>query len=338
MATYLITTRNCKKWAANKKGDTPLSIAGRQGHEEFISLIYHEERNEPQVQEWLRTAQLHNAARDGYDQKVKELLNDGSLHLDEMDRQGRSPWLWAVEKGRGRVLEVLLNRPDIKFLRSGLGISKYDETEGPGPLHVTALAGHDSAMRVLLQSGKFDGELDRTCRYVTRAPKGKMMIGRTPLGIANQCEHKDTSSSFPFTAPKHRQHALAPIKPARYSTPRRIANRLPSRVHPPPVCLHSGINSPLPQYTHAPPRTALHSLRNHLRARNLARDLTPLMGFLTEDSERDFSAGNARAVDDDVAEVAAGAVEDGHDVAHVVKASGLEAWYGVLVVFSIVEE
>ncbi|KAF2492844.1 ankyrin [Lophium mytilinum] len=196
MATYLVTNRKCKKWTTNKKGDTPLSIAGREGHEEFISSIYHEERNEPQVQEWLRTAQLRNATRDGSDQKVKELLNDSSLHVDEMDRQGRSPWLWAVENSHDRVLEVLLRRSDIEFLRKGpwarSDVSRIENRkDGPGALHVTALAGHDSTMRVLLQSGKFDGELDRHCPFFLKGPIGSAVSG-TPLGIANECGHKDT--------------------------------------------------------------------------------------------------------------------------------------------------
>jgi ankyrin repeat protein len=193
IAAYLIKTKKCNKWAANLKGNIPLYVAGRQGHEDFIISIYHEmaddlEDREEKVKEWLRTAQLRNAARQGNDANVLELLNQGLLRTDEVDATGRSPWLWAVEKNHERVVEVFLSKTNISFLRI---FKDYGKSGGrPGVLHVTAKNGNDSMMRLLLESGKFQSELGRRCEQFGRPVRGNHVFG-TPLEIAKGCDQRD---------------------------------------------------------------------------------------------------------------------------------------------------
>lgn len=190
MAIYLIENQLPDKWASNKNSHTPLSMAGRQGHEKFISTIYHEELNEAKVQEWLRTAQLRNASRDGNDQKVGELLDGGNLHTDELDQTHRSPWLWAVHAGHTRVVELLFNKTDINFLREW---KQKGSNISPNALHLTAATGNDVIMQLLLQSGKFINSLDPR-RYLPR--KGSGQFGGTPLEIATKCENTNMAKSI----------------------------------------------------------------------------------------------------------------------------------------------
>ncbi|KAF2467482.1 uncharacterized protein BDR25DRAFT_358593 [Lindgomyces ingoldianus] len=192
IAAYLIETKRCDKCIGNKKGDTPLVIAGRQGYEEFIASIYHETISETEVQVWLRVAQLRNAARDGNDEKVRELLNEGLGPIDEVDTQNRSPWLWAVQGNHNRVVEAFLSNNDVMFKR-GLPLSYGKNNTWPSALHLAALSGNDSMVRALLQSGKFDDEIDRVCGYFgkwPKGPKGRRVTG-SPLRIAMDCKHKD---------------------------------------------------------------------------------------------------------------------------------------------------
>ena len=175
MATYLIKTYNCDKWVRDRSHNAALSLAGRSGHTRFISVVYPEET--PEIQKWLQTAQFRDAARDGDYNLVKELLEKGCF-TDEIDNEGFTPWMWAVHKGHVDVVECLLHRTDIDFRRK----SNYD-----GVLHFTAAAGHTSIMRLLLESGKFDTEIEKKCGYNHSGALDKVFRGapdRTPLGIA----------------------------------------------------------------------------------------------------------------------------------------------------------
>ena len=193
IAKYLIQTQGCNKWTANQEGVSPLSTAGRQGQEEFIQSIYPEtedtiEGSIAQVDEWLRTAQLRNACRDGNDAKVIKLLDEGSLHVDELDKQLRTPWLWALDGQHEGIIRAFLKRPDVNFLRQFR--RSYDKySNRPGALHIVALAGNTSIMRLLLESRKFHGQLDRKCSNLGKS--GKDDLGGTPLRIAAKCGHTD---------------------------------------------------------------------------------------------------------------------------------------------------
>jgi ankyrin repeat protein len=191
IASYLVESANCDKWAGNKKGDTPLTMAGRQGNSAFISSIYHEEISQDSVHQWLKAAQLRNATCDGDDGKVTELLNDDMWRVDEVDTDSRSPWLCAVERGYERIVMAFLARTDIKFerrLRVGLA-DRYDERR-PGALHLAASSSNESLMQLLLHSGKFDTEIDRSCGYLGKKLNNNFLRG-TPLEIAEIYKHED---------------------------------------------------------------------------------------------------------------------------------------------------
>jgi ankyrin repeat protein len=189
IAAYLVKTKGCNRWHNLSKGATPLSMAGKQGHEEFIRSIYPLENedvareNSAQIQRWLRVAQLRNAARNGDVLKLKELLYVSVVDLDELDTQSRSPWSFAVEGGYERIVELLLTTNTIAFnrpLRSVHGRWR----DGPNALHIVAFSGDESIMRLLLQSGKFDKELDRRCIYVRESGRRETSASGTALDIA----------------------------------------------------------------------------------------------------------------------------------------------------------
>jgi ankyrin repeat protein len=186
IALYLIKTKNCSKWTGTKLGVTPLSMAGCQGHEGFIASIFPEEPSPVDVQMWLKVAQLRNATRDGNEGKVKELFHDNLVRPDEVDMQHISPWLWAVKGGHSRIVVLFLSRPDILFQRRFRSV--YSGFDGPGVLHIAALSGNDSLMQLLLQSGKFNSELDRFTKHFGKCPRGS----RKPLDIAKSLNHIDT--------------------------------------------------------------------------------------------------------------------------------------------------
>jgi ankyrin repeat protein len=186
IALYLIKTKNCSKWTGTKLGVTPLSMAGRQGHERFIASIFPEEPSTVDVQMWLKAAQLRNATRDGNEGKVKELFHDNLVRPDEVDMQHKSPWLWAVKGGHSRIVELFLSRPDIVFQRQFR--SAYPRSNYPGVLHIAALSGNDLLMQLLLQSGKFDSELDRSSSYFAKC----LSSSRKPLDIAKSFNHIGT--------------------------------------------------------------------------------------------------------------------------------------------------
>lgn len=187
IASYLIETVKCDKWAPNSRGDTALKMAGRQGHEEFISSIFRDDLQTPEVQAWFRTSQLRNAVCIGDDRRVGELLDGGLLHADETDSRNFSPWMWAVKKGHKRIVEIFLNRTDILFVRNAPPLV-YNK--GPGVLHFAASAGYDSVMQMLLQSGKFSSEVDRSCFTSAKRLDGELY--ETPLKIAKRCDHHET--------------------------------------------------------------------------------------------------------------------------------------------------
>ncbi|KAL1615551.1 hypothetical protein SLS54_008956 [Diplodia seriata] len=175
MATYLVETPECSPSEKSKNRDTLLTTAGRQGQEGFILSLFREEQQDPNVRLWLRTAQFRNAVYHGDVQKTTELLDEGLLHVDELDLQHHTPWLWAVKKGYKRLVKIFLNRVEtssISFLRL------YPGRDNNGVVHQAAFHGYDSILKGLLQSSKFDSELNRQ-RYVFR-------YYGTPLEIAKQ--------------------------------------------------------------------------------------------------------------------------------------------------------
>ncbi|OJD34180.1 zinc finger protein [Diplodia corticola] len=218
MAKYLTDTMQCDKWATDRKGRDALSVAGRLGHESFILSIFRDEQQEPKVRLWLRTAQFRSAVCNGDDRKVLELLDGGDLNVDEVDSGGNSPWLWAVKKGHARIVEIFLDRREtskVSFKRRYR--TGYDEKNSGGVVHCAAFHGFDLILRILLQSSKFDSELDRS--------GGIMGYGRvTPLQLAKEMGHEaaaqvieEYTSSLRNRQPKQPPYAEPPAREA--STP-----------------------------------------------------------------------------------------------------------------------
>ncbi|KAF2686439.1 ankyrin [Lentithecium fluviatile CBS 122367] len=186
IARYLVDTAGC-----NRKSASALQMAGRQGHEEFISQLFSDElSSDRNVRTWYRTAQLRNFTRLGDYQKVKELLDGGSLHVDEVDTQNRSPWLWAVEKAHSKIVELFLPRKDILFTRTLETTTKY---KSPNALHLAAQSGSEVIVQMLLESAKFDHLLETTA-LVPRQRADGLYVAGSPHHIAKAFGHDDIAN------------------------------------------------------------------------------------------------------------------------------------------------
>ena len=95
-----------------------------------------------------RTTQLIRAARDGNEQRVRELVAAGAL-LDLVDEVGWSALTWASLKGHARIAKLLL---DGKYEGKGADI----DMKGSGgwmPLMEAIYLGHEAVVRLLLERG-----------------------------------------------------------------------------------------------------------------------------------------------------------------------------------------
>ncbi|CAO2653801.1 Nn.00g032120.m01.CDS01 [Neocucurbitaria sp. VM-36] len=196
MAKFLIKNKGCDKWAIQQHlglaSDSPLTMAGRQGHEDFILSVYPEsavvDRDRlSEIRNWLGVAQLHNAARDGNVSKVKEILRRNSANIDEVDSQGRTPWLLAVEHGHEHVVDVFLGMKRVAFDRT---FPKGSSSSGPSVVHVTAESGNAPIMRLLLQSGKFTDRLQQDI-FGRTIKVGQWGAWDTPLDIAREAKNME---------------------------------------------------------------------------------------------------------------------------------------------------
>ncbi|ORY19419.1 hypothetical protein BCR34DRAFT_128195 [Clohesyomyces aquaticus] len=189
IARYLIDNAACDKWAPNKSGNSPLHMAGRQGHEKFISRVFSDElsANSEEVRTWHRTAQLRNATILGDDQKVEKLLGGGFVHVDEVDKLHVSPWLWAVSKAHLKIVELFLARGDILFTRKVVFDQKY---LGIHALHLAARAGSESLTRMLFKRAELWTTLLNVSMNIPRSGfEGQFYVSGTALEIARKLGH-----------------------------------------------------------------------------------------------------------------------------------------------------
>jgi len=97
---------------------------------------------------WGRTTQLMRAAREGNEQRVRELVAAGAP-LDLVDTIGSSALHEASFRGHARIAKLLL---DGKYEGKGANINTQD-SDGSTPLIYASYFGHEAVVRLLLERG-----------------------------------------------------------------------------------------------------------------------------------------------------------------------------------------
>eukprot|EP01105_Mastigella_eilhardi_P026379 TRINITY_DN7592_c0_g1_i1.p2 TRINITY_DN7592_c0_g1~~TRINITY_DN7592_c0_g1_i1.p2 ORF type:complete len:240 (+),score=79.86 TRINITY_DN7592_c0_g1_i1:25-720(+) len=98
----------------------------------------------PQGDDADECAPVHRYARDGDLEHLKQVLDSGSVHVDDTDAEGRTPLLWAADSGHADVVRELLKR--------GANVNHQDN-EGQSALHYAVTCGEAEVKQLLLENG-----------------------------------------------------------------------------------------------------------------------------------------------------------------------------------------
>ena len=200
LANYMSTLAGVQGWDAKDHNEqTPLTVAARNGHVEFVRLLL--EREEVfvnSIDNESKTA-LFFAASEGH-KAVVELLLEGGANVDSKNTYGRTPLSYAASGGHKAIVELLLER-------GADGDSK--DTDGRTPLSYAAREGNKAVVELLLERGADvdSKEPDGHTPLLYAAREGykavvellremganvdsKNTYGRTPLSYAAHWGHK----------------------------------------------------------------------------------------------------------------------------------------------------
>ena len=135
----------------DQRGQTPLSIAARQGHESIVKLLL--KRNDIGVNSKYsnRRTPLSYAAWYGHEGVVQLLLEPSDIEPDSKESDNRTPLSYVAEQGHENTVQMLLKRNDIKAdLRNPYNLS---------PLLYAAAQGHEEIVKLLLKRNDVEADL-----------------------------------------------------------------------------------------------------------------------------------------------------------------------------------
>ena len=122
-----------------------LHQAAKNGDEGTIIQLLEIDKVDVDVKDGRNRTPLSWAAERGH-AAVVELLLDRGANLESKDNHGQTPLAWAAEKGHAAVVELLLDR--------GANLESEDKY-GQTPLSWAAKRGHTAVIELLLATGKF---------------------------------------------------------------------------------------------------------------------------------------------------------------------------------------
>jgi len=198
VATCLMEYPNYDLNGRDSLGITPLIWAAIYGHEGVAQVLLEQATVNPDEPDgYFRQTALSWAARKGHEGIVRLLLGWATAEPDDipvniwrgktprvlngvgrmrhvdpnwLDKYGQTPMLLAAEEGNWGVLQLLLERKDIKAGKS--------DNRGRIPLHCAALHGHEGVVQALLERGDVN-------------PDKPTDGGRTPLSFAAWNGHEE---------------------------------------------------------------------------------------------------------------------------------------------------
>jgi len=135
-------------WAA--VGQTPLSLAARQGSEAVVELLLTRKSIDVNAKDTNGRTPLSLAAEAASEAVVRLLLMQDRIDLNAKDTNGRTPLSFAAEARSKMVVQLLL-------MQDGINANAKD-TNGCTPLSFAAAARSEAVVKMLLE--RFDIETD----------------------------------------------------------------------------------------------------------------------------------------------------------------------------------
>jgi hypothetical protein len=155
-------------WTPNKKGQTPLAWAAKDGNETVVKLLLDMSMVEVDSKDMFGRTPLSWAAEQGHEGVVKMLLDTGKVEVDFKDICGRTPLWEAAKNGHEAIVKLLLD--------TGKADADFKDMFGRTPLWEAAKNEHEAVVKLLLGTGKAEADF-------------KDIFGQTPWKVAKR-EHE----------------------------------------------------------------------------------------------------------------------------------------------------
>jgi len=150
-------------------GNTPLSWAAHNGHDEVVKLLLRWEKINPNKPNGHGQTPLALASWSGRGGAVKLLLRLEEVNPDKPDDSGRTPLSYAAWGGHERVVKLLLRREEVN--------PDQPDNHSRTPLSYAVWGGHEEVVTILLKRKEV-------------SPDKPDIVGRTPLSYAAQDGHE----------------------------------------------------------------------------------------------------------------------------------------------------
>uniref|UniRef100_A0A3P8XWR0 Inversin n=1 Tax=Esox lucius TaxID=8010 RepID=A0A3P8XWR0_ESOLU len=165
----LTSYEGCSVTAYDNLFRTPLHWAALLGHARIVHLLLERNTSGTIPSDSQGATPLHYGAQSNYAETVGVFLSHPSVK-DDPDLEGRTAFMWAAGKGSNEVIRTMLT------LTPHIDINTSDKYGGTA-LHASALSGHVSTVRLLLERGAMVDSLD--------------VMKHTPLFRACEMGHRD---------------------------------------------------------------------------------------------------------------------------------------------------
>ena len=117
-------------------------------------------RSAGDINVWFPVAQLRNASKNGDEETVRKMLDQG-VDPNMRDCRGRTPLWWSAWMGFASITDLLLKRDK--------SVLNEPDIDGRTPLHEAAKKGHKTIVELLLNTDGIDPELVDYTRLTAQA-------------------------------------------------------------------------------------------------------------------------------------------------------------------------